>query len=153
MAIVQSIIFILGVSGIKFLTTKTATMTFDPFMTLTSGIIKKEVELRKFYCVICVSKRNQRVQSSSKSIEHQSRSHQSQQYIFVKSLPGRPNVSLMCPVCRNHASNSQKDWAHWTLDQAKFGPGRFVNPCKRGWTFGLTVCRITTAVDNAYQVQ
>ena len=59
MAIVQSIIFILGVSGIKFLTTKTTTMTFDPLMTyheirirftsdhggiiMTSGIIKKEV--------------------------------------------------------------------------------------------------------------
>lgn len=28
-----------------------------------------------------------------------------------------------------------------------------MDPQKRGWTFGLTVCRITTAVDNAYQVR
>ena len=120
MAIVQSIIFILGVSGIKFLTTKTTTLTFDPFMTY-GRYYQKRSCIRKFYCIICVSKRNKRVQSSSKSIEHQSRSHQSQQYIFVKSLPGRPNVSLVCPLCRNHASNSQKDWAHWTLDHAKLG--------------------------------
>ena len=64
---------------------------------------------------------------------------------FVEIMP---QIHKRIRIDRTDPSEYQNNWSP---DRTKFY--RYVNSCKRGWTFGLTVCRITTAVDNAYQVQ